>query len=126
VEPDAYFILQHAELPEGKNRKHFFLEADRGTMTHERIGKKLRAYRAYYDEGKFTQKFPGMVAFNVLAVTETRRRAEELRNDPDLRALIPTAPLQRAYRFLALEELALETLSREPPKLDRPSAPPIL
>src|SRR5207253_2621107 len=30
--PDKIFAIRNLELPEGQNRKFFFLEADRGTM----------------------------------------------------------------------------------------------
>ena len=48
VRPDAYFILKHTGRPEGKNLFHVFLEADRSTMSHERMATKIVGYVAYY------------------------------------------------------------------------------
>jgi hypothetical protein len=107
VRPDAYFVLKRAGLPEGKNIFHFFLEADRSTMSHARITQKISGYLAYYDQGRHAKKYPGMNAFVVATVTETRSRAEELRND--LYSLIPRGARQ-AYRFIAFEDLTLSAL----------------
>ncbi len=117
VRPDAYFILKHAGRAEGKNKLDFFLEADRSTMSHERMEKKLKGYILYHEQQLFTRKYPGMRSFRVLTVTETRARAESLARG--LAHLIPTAPQQRAYRFMALEDLTLETVlpATAPPTL---------
>jgi len=40
VRPDGYLVLEHAERPQGKNKFHVFLEADRSTMSHERMAAK--------------------------------------------------------------------------------------
>ena len=108
VRPDAYFILEHAGRPEGKNRFHIFLEADRSTMSHERMAGKIAGYLAYYEQGRHAKKYPGMAAFLVATVTETRRRAEELRRD--LHPLIPHAASRAAYLFIAFEDLTLVSL----------------
>ena len=112
VRPDAFFILQHTERPEGKNRIHFFLEADRSTMSHERMAQKLRGYVAYHDQQRHALKYAGMKSFRVVTVTQTRGRAKELQHG--LQHLIPTAPMQRAYRFIAFEDLALAALLPPP------------
>jgi len=109
VRPDAYFVIEHTGRPEGKNRMHFFLEADRSNMdVNERMSAKIKAYRAYHEENRFQKKYPGMQSFRVIVVTETRRRAESLRTR--LEYLLPTANLQRAYRFLSIEDLGLDAL----------------
>lgn len=41
IRPDAYFILKHTERPEGRNKVHVFLEADRSTMVHRRMATKI-------------------------------------------------------------------------------------
>jgi len=107
VRPDAYFILKREDRPEGKNTFHFFLEADRSTMAHSRMAAKIAEYLAYYEHGLHTRKYRGMTAFLVVTVTQTRSRAEELRND--LYALIPRASRQ-AYLFIAFENLTLGVL----------------
>jgi len=65
VRPDAYFVLKHTGRPEGKNLFHLFLEADRSTMSHERMAAKIQGYVAYYDQGLHARKYPGMRSFLV-------------------------------------------------------------
>jgi hypothetical protein len=107
IRPDAYFVLKRTGLPEGKNTFHLFLEADRSTMSHARMAQKISGYLAYYAEGRHADKYPGMNAFVVVIVTQTRRRAEELRND--LYSLIPRGSRQ-AYLFIPFEDLTLARL----------------
>ena len=108
IRPDAYFALQQADRPEGKNKFHIFLEADRSTMSHERMASKIAGYLAYYEHGAYRQKYPGMRAFIVATVTQTRARAEELRKD--LQPLIPHAASRDAYLFIPFEDLTLGSL----------------
>ena len=108
IRPDAYFVLKHAGRPEGKNTFHIFLEADRSTMSHERMAGKINGYVSYYDQRLHARKYPGMRSFLVATVTETRRRAEELRKD--LHPLIPRSAARDAYLFIAFEDLTLATL----------------
>ena len=108
VRPDAYFVLKHTDRPEGKNKFHFFLEADRSTMAHSRMAAKIAGYLAYYEQGLHRQKYPGMQGFLATTVTETRSRAEELRKD--LYPLIPRAVWRDAYLFIPFEDLTLSSL----------------
>jgi Replication-relaxation len=108
VRPDAYFVLKHASRPKGRNIFHVFLEADRSTMSHERMGAKIAGYVAYYDQRLHARKYPDMRSFLVATVTETRLRAEELRKD--LHPLIPRSAARAAYLFIAFEDLALASL----------------
>jgi hypothetical protein len=108
VRPDAYFILKYVGRPEGKNTFHFFLEADRSTMSHERMAGKIEAYVRYHERRLHSRKYPGMHSFIVATVTETRARADELRKDPH--PLIPRSASRDAYLFIPFEELALATL----------------
>jgi hypothetical protein len=108
VRPDAYFVLKHSGRPEGKNKFHVFLEADRSTMSHERMAAKIEGYVAYYHQRLHAKKYPGMHAFLVVTVTETRSRAEELRKD--LHPLIPRSASRDAYLFIPFEDLALTSL----------------
>jgi hypothetical protein len=108
VRPDAWFTLRHTGRPEGRNRLHYFLEADRSTMSHKRMEQKIRAYLAYHQQQRYTAKYPGMETFLVVTVTETRGRAKELQQD--LHALLPTAKSRRAYLFVAIEDLTLDAL----------------
>ena len=49
---------KHAERAEGRNRFHVFLEADRSTMSHERMAAKIAGYVAYYEQERHRQKYP--------------------------------------------------------------------
>ncbi len=104
IRPDAYFILKQADRPEGKNKFHVFLEADRSTMSHGRMATKIVGYLAYYEQDGYRQKYPGMRAFIVATVTQTRERAEQLRKDlhpliphAASRGCIPIHSVQRSY-----------------------------
>lgn len=108
VRPDAYFALKHAGRPDGKNMFHVFLEADRSTMSHERMAGKIAGYVAYYDQRLHARKYPGMRSFLVATVTQTRSRSEELRKD--LHPLIPRSAARDAYLFIPFEDLSLGTL----------------
>jgi hypothetical protein len=107
VRPDAYFVLKHAKRPEGKNTFHVFLEADRSTMSHERMATKIAGYVAYYERRLHSRRYPGMHSFVVATITKTLSRAEELRKD--LEHLIPRGG-RSAYLFTPLETLTLPTL----------------
>jgi len=107
VRPDAYFVLRHAGRPEGRNRFHIFLEADRSTMSHQRMAAKIAGYVAYHEQRLHAKKYPGMQSFIVATVTETRPRAAELQKD--LEPLIPHAA-RHAYLFLPFEDISLASL----------------
>ncbi len=108
IRPDAYFVLEHTGRPKGKNNFHIFLEADRSTMSHERMAGKIAGYVAYYEQGLYARKYPGMLAFLVATVTETGRRAEELQKG--LHPLIPRAASRDAYLFVPFKGLTLASL----------------
>jgi hypothetical protein len=107
IRPDAYSVLTYANRPPGKNTFHIFWEADRSTMAHSRMVAKITGYLAYYDQGVYRRKYPGMKSFLVAVVTETRARAEEL--GKELVPLIPAAA-HDAYLFIAYEDLGLAAL----------------
>jgi hypothetical protein len=107
IRPDAYFVLKHAGRPQGKNIFHVFLEADRSTMSHERMAAKINGYVAYYDQRLHARKYPGMRSFIVATVTETRSRAVELQKD--LHPLIPRSA-RDAYLFIPFQDLSVEAL----------------
>jgi len=80
VIPDKIFGLRNLDLPEGKNRAFFFLEADRGTMPVVRPGldkssllRKLIGYGFTHADGLHRQ-FYGLPNFRVLTVVPTRQR----------------------------------------------------
>jgi hypothetical protein len=84
VIPDKIFGIRNLELPEGRNRKFFFLEADRGTMPVVRAGldkssllRKLIGYGFTYADGLHRQ-FYGLPNFRVLAVVPARQRIHSI------------------------------------------------
>ena len=77
-------------------------------MSHRRMATKIEGYVAYHEQEQHMQKYPGMRAFLVATVTQTRSRADELRED--LHPLIPHAACRDAYLFVPFEDLALATL----------------
>src|SRR6266567_5162808 len=67
--PDAFFTLLFAGNPEGKERSHFFYEADRGTENTTRYKLKLRAHWHFI-------------------VKQQRQRTEPVYNVPAIRAVL--------------------------------------
>lgn len=106
VRPDAYFVLQHTGRPAEKNKLHFFLEADVGTMSHKRIETKIAAYASYHEQQLHVQKY-GINYFQVAIVTQTTARAENLKAE-----LYPamSAGQRRAYHIIPFDELTLGAL----------------
>jgi hypothetical protein len=111
VRPDGFFALHDASRPEGKNTLHFFLEADRSTMSHARIEAKIRAYVNYFQQGLHREKYPGVKLFHVLILTQTAARAENLA--ASVSPVIP-AGARHWYHFLPLDQLTLEALLPAP------------
>jgi hypothetical protein len=72
VAADSFFSIRDAQ-----GRTHYFLEADRGTMTLERFTRKLIAYAAYDKAEKHKDKF-GIRKFRVLTVTTGAARMQHL------------------------------------------------
>ena len=77
IRPDGFFSFQFPELPEGRNRAFFFLEADRSTMPRERFVEKLRRYEAWHAGGAHTAVL-GIRSFRVLTVTKSPERLASL------------------------------------------------
>ena len=107
IRPDAYFVLQYTGQPSARNKLHFFLEADTGTMSHTRIALKIKAYAAYHQQQLHVAKF-GINYFQVAVITSTRARAENLK--AELHCGMSVAQ-QRAYHFIPLEDLTLDTFA---------------
>jgi Replication-relaxation len=111
VRPDLKLAFKDTTRPDGRNVNEFFLEADRSTMSGDRMEQKIRAYLAYYKQQRYAEKYPGMKMFQVLTVTETRSRAEYLANH--LAPILPSGPGRRAYHFVSFEDLKLGALFPE-------------
>jgi hypothetical protein len=68
--PDSYFVIQTKQ-----DEQHYFLEADRGTMTLTRFYEKIRRYRKFFQTNR--KDLPSR--FRVLILATTPKRAENLR-----------------------------------------------
>lgn len=77
IRPDGFFSLQFPELPEGRNRAFFFLEADRSTMACDRFRAKLAAYADWRRGGRHIALL-GIKNFRVLTVTRSEARLDNL------------------------------------------------
>lgn len=108
VRPDLKLALKDTTRPEGRNTADFFVEADRSTMSGDRMEQKMRGYLAYHKQQRYAEKYPGMKMFQVLTITETASRARYL--EQHLAPILPTGPARRAYHFVPFEELTLEAL----------------
>lgn len=84
--PDRIFGIRNLELPEGKNRKFFFLEADRGTMP---------TARQTLDKSSFLRK--------IIGYAETYRRGAHAKryNLPNVRVLTVTPGRERIANIIA-------------------------
>jgi len=74
VRPDAFFVLSDTRLPEEKNRRAFFLEADRSTTTSKRFQRKIKGYAAYFEQGLNIKKYKFRTG-RVVTITGTEGRA---------------------------------------------------
>jgi len=90
INPDGFFGLQFPDLPEGRNRSFFFLEADRSTMTRERFLPKLLGYWEWFCQGGHARKL-GIRTFRVLTLSRSEERMASL-----LRATAQSEHLQAA------------------------------
>lgn len=78
VVPDGYFQIT---IPEGADRSvyHSLLEIDMGTMTPTRFGRKIPAYLAYEESGKYAERYGTQAPMRVLTVTTSQPRLERLK-----------------------------------------------
>jgi len=73
VNPDGFFTIE-----DKGDLLHFFLEADRSTMTTKRFLNKMKAYWQWWLEEKCKDKL-GVSKFRVLTITISEERKENLR-----------------------------------------------
>ncbi|HLJ48450.1 MAG TPA: replication-relaxation family protein [Bryobacteraceae bacterium] len=104
VRPDAFFTIEDTRRDPGSNRKHFFLEADRSTTSHDRFQKKVRAYWAYLEQGLQTKKY-GIRSFRVVTTTLTQARAANLSDAA--RVVLPQSA-RKYFLFTSVENLPLQ------------------
>jgi hypothetical protein len=100
VAPDGFFATRDAQ-----GRTHYFVEADRGTMTLKRFTQKLLAYAAYWKAKRHTEKFK-IKHFRVLTVASSALRCQNLARAaaaaPDVR------DRARMFLFTSEDKLALQ------------------
>jgi hypothetical protein len=84
VIPDAAFVLEFLDQPQGRNRVLYFLEADCGTMpvsrstlTQSSFHRKLLAYEATWSQEVHRRRF-GFNRFRVITVTTSTARVGSL------------------------------------------------
>lgn len=82
--PDRIFGIQDLNRPEGRNRKFFFAEVDRGTMPAVRLDlsktsfiRKLLAYGHTYQQDLHTAIY-GFSNVRILTITKGRKRIESI------------------------------------------------
>jgi hypothetical protein len=71
--PDAFFSVEHKG-----DMLHFFLEADRGTMTRERVLNKMKIYWQWWRTERCKEKL-NITRFRVLTIAPSEERSENLR-----------------------------------------------
>jgi hypothetical protein len=102
VNPDAFFVLRDGERDPGRQRTAFFLEADRSTMTLDRLRDKFTRYSHMYSDRVHQEQFQ-IPNFRVLVVAKSAERAVNL-----LRILIddetPAMPAEHRGFFLVTTE----------------------
>jgi hypothetical protein len=106
VAPDGYFVLVTHQ-----GRGHFFLEADRGTETLDRVWKrKLLAYTEYMTSGKFHQRYQvdRVTGFRVLAIVPSQQRALNLKRAAE--KLVPVHAVS-IFLFTCLDRFNVSSLS---------------
>jgi hypothetical protein len=107
VRPDGFFTMYFPKLPEGRNRAHFLVEADRSTMPRERVMAKFVAYRSWSATGRHTETL-GIRTFRILAVTRSEERLESLRS-----AAARTEALEGWHGHIWLTSITRFTASKE-------------
>jgi hypothetical protein len=100
VRPDAFFILEDLQRPEGGRRANYALEADRSTTSHARFQEKIRAYWAYIEQGLHEKKYR-VKGFRVLTVTLSDARAKNLAGLAA--SLLPTRA-QKYFLFTSMQK----------------------
>lgn len=108
--PDAAFVIEHAGV-----QAVVYLEQDRDTFFHERVAaRKSPGYRQLLTTQRHKEHFPEtpLDFFYVLFVTQTRKRAEQLRKS--FNKLNAENEARKIYRFGSLDELTDDNLLFEP------------
>jgi hypothetical protein len=98
--PDAFFTIE-----KGGGRWHFFLEADRSTMTLDRFLEKLKTYWEWWRTEKYKERL-GISRFRALTITISEERKENLRRTA--KNADPRKQGSNMFLFLSETEYSLE------------------
>jgi hypothetical protein len=116
IQPDAFFQLKDTRLPDGQNRRSFFLEADRSTMpTQPRVGSqrfrdKIERYRWFIDCGRPFERY-GVRSIRIVTLTLTQARRDNLAADTD--AYLVENNLTRLRKFFLFGSLKEVSFSEQ-------------
>lgn len=77
VRPDAFFTIEDVNRPVGKNRRNFFLEADRTSMNPAQMRSKFLALWEYLAQGLHTRKY-NVMHIRIVTLVLTKERASYL------------------------------------------------
>lgn len=125
IEPDAFFMLQDARRPEGKNTCSFVLEADRITMPKKerpgsrRMSDKFKRYEQSI-AGSDIFKAYKMPAIRVITITRTRARRDSLAATAEE---LVSEKYRKYFLFSSLEDLTDDPASIFNPVFLRPGDP---
>lgn len=76
VNPDAFLVLREQNKPP----RTFFLEADRDTMSYDRMLEKFTQYSLFLADGQHKKAFQNVEEFHVLTIADTADRVRDLLN----------------------------------------------
>ncbi len=99
--PDAYFEITYPT----EDAQACLVEVDMGTLTLRRFGRKVQAFEAALNEGVFRRHFK-RDEFEVLVLTQSRRRLEALRQ---ISACVVPGGRRDLYYFASFEALSPPT-----------------
>jgi Replication-relaxation len=89
--PDAFLTLSFPQRNPGLQRSHFFYEADRGTMSTQRLKAKFQCYIEFLHQLKHTEQYGIRKIRAILIETVSAQSAQRLRETA--RELCPDIPL---------------------------------
>jgi Replication-relaxation len=113
--PDAFFTLYFPSKPEGRQRTHFFYEADRETENTTRYKMKLRAHYHFIVKQQRQRQHPYNVPAIAAVLTETTSKhwAEKLRDAAKENVVSPKP--YSLFWFTSLDHLAKPAAPGRPP-----------
>ena len=102
VIPDSYFFLTDGEFD-----YHHFLEIDMGTETRKKFARKIKRYLAYYQSGRYEERYLTK-AMRVLTITTSRKRLK------NLQAVTKDVGGEHEFWFSTFDDVTPETVFSAP------------